>query len=99
VDDLIEVFVRFMASEDSFAGPMNTGNPGEFTIRQLAETVIELTGSNSQLIEEPLPADDPRQRQPDITLAKEKVGWEPQVKLREGLVNTIDYFDNFLRSA
>ena len=99
VDDLIEVFVRFMDSEDSFAGPMNTGNPGEFTIRQLAETVIELTGSGSQLIEKLLPADDPRQRQPDITLAKEKLGWEPQVELREGLVKTIEYFDNFLQSA
>ena len=99
VDDLIEVFVRFMNSEDSFSGPVNTGNPGEFTIRQLAETVIELTGSGSQLIEKPLPADDPRQRQPDITLAKEKLGWEPQVKLREGLVKTIEYFDNFLKSA
>jgi UDP-glucuronate decarboxylase len=99
VDDLIEVFVRFMASEDSFAGPMNTGNPGEFTIRQLAETVIELTGSRSRLIEEPLPADDPRQRQPDISLAKEKLGWEPKVKLREGLVETINYFDNLLKSA
>jgi UDP-glucuronate decarboxylase len=99
VDDLIEVFVRFMDSEDSFSGPMNTGNPGEFTIRQLAENVIELTGSGSQLIEKPLPADDPRQRQPDITLAKEKLGWEPQIKLREGLVKTIDYFDNFLKSA
>jgi UDP-glucuronate decarboxylase len=99
VDDLIEVFVRFMDSEDSFTGPVNTGNPGEFTIRQLAETIIELTGSGSQLIEKPLPADDPRQRQPDITLAKEKLGWEPQVKLREGLVKTIEYFDNFLKSA
>ncbi|MBW2329154.1 MAG: GDP-mannose 4,6-dehydratase, partial [Deltaproteobacteria bacterium] len=99
VDDLIEVFVRFMDSEDSFTGPVNTGNPGEFTIRQLAETVIELTGSGSQLIDKPLPADDPRQRQPDITLAKEKLGWEPQVKLRDGLLKTIEYFDNFLKSA
>ena len=99
VDDLIEVFVRFMDSEDSFTGPVNTGNPGEFTIRQLAETVIELTGSGSQLIEKPLPADDPRQRQPDITLAREKLDWEPQVELREGLVKTIEYFDNFLQSA
>ena len=99
VDDLIEVFVRFMDSEDSFTGPVNTGNPGEFTIRQLAETVIELTGSGSQLIEKPLPADDPRQRQPDITLAREKLDWEPQVELREGLVKTIEYFDNFLKSA
>ncbi len=99
VDDLIEVFVRFMNSEDSFSGPMNTGNPGEFTIRELAENVIELTGSKSELIEKPLPQDDPRQRQPDITQAREKLGWEPQVKLREGLVKTIDYFDNFLKSA
>ena len=99
VDDLIEVFVRLMDSEDSFTGPVNTGNPGEFTIRQLAETVIELTGSGSQLIEKPLPADDPRQRQPDITLAREKLGWEPQVKLREGLIKTIEYFDNFLQSV
>lgn len=99
VDDLIEVFVRFMDSDDSFSGPVNTGNPGEFTIRQLAETVIDLTGSGSKLIEKPLPADDPRQRQPDITLAREKLGWEPQVKLREGLVKTIEYFDNFLKSA
>ena len=99
VDDLIEAFILFMDSEDSFAGPMNAGNPGEFTIRQLAETVIELTGSGSKLIEKPLPADDPRQRQPDITLAKEKLGWEPQIRLREGLINTIEYFDNFLKSA
>jgi len=99
VDDLIEVFVRFMDSEDSFTGPMNTGNPGEFTIKELAEQVIELTGSSSKLIEKPLPSDDPRQRQPDITLAKEKLGWEPEIKLREGLVKTIEYFDNFLKSV
>jgi UDP-glucuronate decarboxylase len=98
VDDLIEVFVRFMDSEDSFTGPMNTGNPGEFTIRELAEQVIELTGSSSKLIEKPLPSDDPRQRQPDITLAKEKLGWEPRIKLQDGLVTTIEYFDNFLKS-
>ncbi len=99
VDDLIEVFVRFMDSEDSFTGPVNTGNPGEFTIRELAETVIELTGSGSQLIKKPLPADDPRQRRPDITLAREKLGWVPKVELREGLLKTIEYFNNFLRSA
>lgn len=97
VDDLIEVFVRFMDSEDSFTGPMNTGNPGEFTIRELAEQVIELTGSSSRLIEEPLPSDDPRQRQPDITLAKKKLGWEPKIRLKEGLVKTIAYFDEFLK--
>jgi UDP-glucuronate decarboxylase len=99
VDDLIEVFIRFMNSEDSFTGPMNTGNPGEFTIRQLAETVLELTGSDSKLIRKPLPADDPCQRQPDITLAKEKLCWEPQVELREGLVKTIEYFDKLLKSV
>ncbi|MCI5218404.1 MAG: SDR family oxidoreductase [Candidatus Electrothrix sp. LOE2] len=97
VDDLIEAFIRLMNTEDSFTGPVNTGNPGEFTILQLAENVIELTGSKSELIFEPLPEDDPRQRQPDISLAKEKFGWEPKVSLREGLVPTIAYFDNFLR--
>jgi len=99
VDDLIEVFVRFMDSEDSFTGPMNTGNPGEFTIRELAEQVIEQTGSASKLIEKPLPSDDPRQRQPDITLAREKLGWEPEIALHEGLIKTIAYFDQFLKSV
>ncbi|MCI5123504.1 MAG: NAD-dependent epimerase/dehydratase family protein, partial [Candidatus Electrothrix sp. AR5] len=97
VDDLIEAFVRLMDTEDSFTGPVNTGNPGEFTILQLAENVIELTGSKSEIIFESLPQDDPQQRQPDISLAKEKLGWEPKVPLREGLIPTIAYFDNFLR--
>ncbi|WP_339133562.1 MAG: UDP-glucuronic acid decarboxylase family protein [Candidatus Electrothrix sp. GW3-4] len=97
VDDLIEAFVRLMDTEDGFTGPVNTGNPGEFTILQLAENVIELTDSKSEIIFEPLPEDDPQQRQPDISLAKEKLGWEPRVTLREGLVPTIAYFDNFLR--
>jgi UDP-glucuronate decarboxylase len=97
VDDLIEAFIRLMATEDDFTGPVNTGNPGEFTILQLAETVLELTGSKSELIFKPLPSDDPRQRRPDITLAKEKLGWEPEISLREGLVPTIAYFDDFLR--
>ncbi|MCI5163811.1 MAG: NAD-dependent epimerase/dehydratase family protein, partial [Candidatus Electrothrix sp. AX5] len=97
VDDLIEAFVRLMDTDDSFTGPVNTGNPGEFTILQLAENVIELTNSKSEIIFEPLPQDDPQQRQPDISLAKEKLGWEPKVSLREGLVPTIAYFDNFLR--
>ncbi|MGR0481890.1 MAG: UDP-glucuronic acid decarboxylase family protein [Candidatus Electronema sp. V4] len=97
VDDLIEVFIRLMNTEDDFTGPVNTGNPGEFTIRQLAGTVLELTGSKSELIFKPLPQDDPRQRRPDITLAKEKLGWEPKISLREGLVPTIAYFDDFLR--
>ncbi len=99
VDDLIEVFIRLMASDDSFTGPVNTGNPGEFSILQLAENVIEMTGSKSELIFEPLPEDDPRQRQPDITLAKEELGWQPEITLREGLKPTIEYFDNFLKNA
>ncbi|WP_420208061.1 UDP-glucuronic acid decarboxylase family protein [Candidatus Electronema sp. JC] len=97
VDDLIEAFIRLMATEDDFTGPVNTGNPGEFTILQLAENVLELTGSKSELIFKPLPQDDPKQRQPDITLAKEKLGWEPKISLREGLLPTIAYFDDFLR--
>ena len=99
VDDLIEVFIRLTDTEESFTGPVNTGNPGEFTILQLAETIIELIGSKSGIIFEPLPADDPQQRKPDISLAKEKLGWEPKVSLREGLVPTIEYFDNFLRGS
>jgi len=92
VDDLIEVFIRLMNSEAGFSGPVNTGNPGEFTIKQLAEKVIELTGSKSSLEYLPLPQDDPRQRQPDIHLAKEKLGWEPKVDLEQGLNKTIKYF-------
>ena len=97
VDDLIEAFVRLMGTEDGFSGPVNTGNPGEFTILQLAKTVIELTGSKSEIVFEPLPEDDPQQRRPDITLAREKLGWEPKVTLREGLIPTIEYFDNLLQ--
>lgn len=97
VDDLIEAFVRLMATEDDFTGPVNTGNPGEFTIKELAEMVVELTGSSSELIYKPLPSDDPTQRCPDITLAKEKMGWEPTIRLRDGLEKTIAYFDGFLR--
>jgi len=97
VDDLIEVFVRLMDSDDSLTGPVNTGNPGEFTILQLAENIIDLVGSSSKIIFEPLPQDDPRQRQPDITLAKEKLGWEPGITLRQGLVPTIAFFDEYLK--
>jgi len=93
VDDLIEGFVRLMNSPDEVTGPMNMGNPGEFTIRELAETVIELTGSGSELKFLPLPSDDPRQRQPDITMARNTLGWEPTTCLREGLVRTIAYFN------
>ncbi len=97
--DLIEGWIRLMATGDDITGPINLGNPGEFTMIELAENVIELTGSKSKLVFEELPADDPRQRKPDITLAKEKLGWEPTVPLREGLQKTITYFDNLLKEA
>ena len=90
--DLIEGFVRLMDADDDVTGPINLGNPGEFTIRQLAEKVIELTGSSSTLEFRELPSDDPAQRRPDISQAKEKLGWEPTVALEQGLVRTIDYF-------
>lgn len=92
VDDMVEGFARLMSSDDGFSGPVNLGNPSEFTIRELAEMVIALTGSRSQFIFRPLPSDDPKQRQPDISLAREKLDWTPQVELREGLKRTIDYF-------
>jgi UDP-glucuronate decarboxylase len=91
-DDLIEGFIRLMAAPDDFIGPVNIGNPGEFTIRELAELVIELTGAKSKLVQRPLPADDPTRRRPDITLAKAKLKWEPKVPLREGLAETIKWF-------
>ncbi|MCP5516816.1 MAG: SDR family oxidoreductase [Verrucomicrobiales bacterium] len=91
VDDLIEGFVRFMAQTES-VGPVNLGNPTEFTIRELAEKVIGLTGSRSRIVSRPLPADDPRQRQPDITLARSLLGWEPKVPLETGLRRTIEFF-------
>jgi UDP-glucuronate decarboxylase len=105
VDDLIEGFVRFMAldpvgdSQLPFPGPINLGNPHEFTMRQLAEHILDLTGSKSKMIFQPLPADDPKQRQPDITLAKKLLDWEPAVPLREGLAKTIDYFEFKLKTA
>jgi len=96
VDDLIEGFVRLMGTEEGFTGPVNLGNPVEFTILELAQTVIELTGSGSNLIFKQLPEDDPRQRQPDIALAKSKLDWEPLIQLDEGLKSTIAYFDALL---
>jgi UDP-glucuronate decarboxylase len=96
--DLIECMVRFMDTPADFTGPMNMGNPGEFTIRELAELVVELTGSGSKLVCAPLPADDPKQRRPDISLARERLGWEPAVPLREGLARTIPYFEALLRA-
>jgi len=92
VDDLINAFLAHMNGPDDFIGPVNTGNPGEFTIKELAELVVELTGTKSQIVYREAPADDPKQRQPDITLAKEKLGWEPSVPLRDGLAKTIEYF-------
>ena len=92
VDDLLEGMIRFMATPPDFTGPVNIGNPGEFTMLQLAEWVLRLTGSKSQLIFKPLPEDDPRQRKPDISLAKEKLDWEPKVSLEDGLKETIAYF-------
>jgi len=89
-DDLIEGMIRLMEGEH--IGPMNIGNPNEFTVKALAEAVIELTGSSSKLVNLPLPSDDPKQRQPDITLAKQHLDWEPKVELREGLLKTIEYF-------
>lgn len=96
-DDLIEAIIRTMNSRDGFQGPVNIGNPGEFTILELAEKVIELTGSKSKIIYEPLPQDDPMQRKPDITLAKKELDWEPKIALKEGLTKTIAYFDELLK--
>jgi UDP-glucuronate decarboxylase len=96
VDDLIEGFVRMMATPSDVTGPFNMGNPVEFTIRELAEAVLKTIGGKSKLIFKPLPQDDPKQRQPDITMAREKLGWEPKVKLQEGLERTVAYFRNFL---
>jgi len=96
VDDLVEAFIRIMATDDEFVGPVNIGNPGEFTILELAEKVIEFIGSKSKIVNKPLPMDDPTRRRPDITLAREKLGWEPKVELDEGLRRTADYFDKLL---
>jgi len=92
VDDLIEGMLKMMASPESFTGPVNIGNPNEFTILQLAEQVIQLTNSKSKIVRMPLPSDDPMQRQPNIELAKKMLDWEPKIQLKEGLVKTIDYF-------
>ncbi|MDR4499340.1 MAG: SDR family oxidoreductase [Candidatus Scalindua sp.] len=97
VDDLIEAIVRLMETPDDFVGPVNTGNPGEFTIKELAEKVIKMTGSKSELIYKPLPSDDPIQRQPNITLARENLGWEPKITLDEGLAKTISYFESLVK--
>lgn len=100
VDDLIEGMVRMMETDDAFTGPVNLGNPGEFTMIELARQVIDLTGSASKIVFKPLPEDDPRQRKPDITLAHKMLnGWEPRVQLQDGLRKTIDYFDRLLKNT
>ena len=99
VDDLIEGMVKMMATPDNFIGPVNIGNPNEFSILELAQTVIGLTNSKSKLIFKPLPKDDPQQRRPDITLAKDKLEWSPKIELEEGLKKTIDYFDGLFRKT
>jgi len=96
IDDLIEGLIKLMNSPDDFTGPVNLGNPIEVTILELAQKIIELTGSKSKIIFKPLPADDPQRRQPDITLAKEKLNWQPKVSLEEGLKKTIEYFKQTL---
>ena len=98
VDELIDGFIRLMASDD-FTGPVNLGNPVEFTIKELAEKVIQMTNSKSKLSLNPLPQDDPKQRQPDITLAKKELDWEPQIKLEEGLKTTIKYFESLIKEG
>jgi len=97
VDDMVDGFVRLMNSDDEVTGPFNLGNPNEFTIRELAEHIVDMTGSKSELVFKPLPSDDPKQRQPDISQAKQTLGWEPTIQLRAGLEKTIAYFDEFLR--
>ena len=100
VDDLVEGMIRMMGSRDEFEGPVNIGNPNEFTMLELAQKVLEITGSKSKLVFLPLPADDPTQRQPDISLAKKELdNWEPKIQLEDGLKKTIEYFDDLLRKG
>jgi UDP-glucuronate decarboxylase len=97
VDDLVAGLISLMDTGPEITGPINIGNPNEFTVRELAEQVIRLTDATSEIVEAPLPQDDPKQRQPDISKAKRHLGWEPAVQLEQGLVKTIDYFRNFVR--
>jgi len=99
VDDLIDVIVKFMDTKHGFTGPMNIGNPDEFTILELAENILELTDSKSELVFEKLPNDDPKHRQPDISLAEEKLGWEPKTQLKDGLIKTITYFNELFSNT
>ena len=99
VTDLIDGLITFMNAGDEVTGPINLGNPVEFTMRQLADLIVELAGSKSTIVHKPLPEDDPRQRSPDITRARQLLGWEPSIPLREGLVATIRYFDELLTGS
>src|SRR5262249_24547999 len=99
VDDLIDGMIRLMESPDEIIGPINIGNPAEFTIRELGEIVIDVTGSRAKIVNRPLPADDPRQRQPDITKARKLLDWAPRTPLKEGLVRTIAYFEELLKDG
>jgi UDP-glucuronate decarboxylase len=96
VDDLVDGLIRLMETRDDVTGPINLGNPGEFTIRQLADMIIDITGAASKIINRPLPTDDPRQRKPDISKAQELLDWRPKVPLREGLARTIAYFEKLI---
>jgi UDP-glucuronate decarboxylase len=96
VDDLVDGLLRLMETPDSVTGPLNLGNPEEFTIRELAEHVIALTGSSSRIVHHPLPADDPKRRRPDISKAQELLNWQPKTSLRDGLRQAIDYFEKTL---
>ncbi len=97
IDDLVEGMIRMMNTDDGFVGPLNLGNPREFTIAELAEKVLEITGSRSKIVYKPLPYDDPKKRKPDISLAKGKLNWEPTIRLEEGLVKTVEYFKGILK--
>jgi UDP-glucuronate decarboxylase len=99
VDDLIDGLIRLMESPEEVTGPINVGNPREFTIRELAEQVVALTGSKSSIVQLTLPPDDPKQRQPDITRARTLLGWEPKVPLEEGLARTVEYFSELMQPA
>jgi UDP-glucuronate decarboxylase len=99
VDDLVEGLSRLMGTPDEITGPINLGSPNEFTIRQLAATIIELTNSSSRIVNRPLPTDDPKQRQPNIQKAIELLNWRPTIELREGLTRTIEYFDGLMRGT
>ena len=99
VDDLVQGFVKMMNNQHNFTGPVNMGNPVEFTMKELAEKVIDLTGSSSSVVFKPLPQDDPMKRKPDISLAKSELKWEPRIMLEDGLVKTIRYFEGLLKTG